>query len=168
MPLNSARREERFVSPLVVPLGQPRDQAALRAHFASLGSEDLRHRFCRAIKPASVRAYLMEAAAAHVASYGVYAATGDLAAACQLAPQGVDLEVGLSVLPAFRRQGLAAALLVRAMAHARERGHPGLIIHSLADNTAMLCLARRMGMTIQMLQGDADGRLSLRTEAREG
>ena len=109
----------------------------------------------------------MEAAGAGTASYGIYDGARSLTAACQLAPQGIDLEVGLSVLPAFRRRGLAAALLDRAMTHARDRGHAALIIHSLADNVAMLRLARRMGMTIQILQGDADGRLSLRTEALE-
>jgi len=37
-----------------------------------------------------------------------------------------------------------------------------MVIHCLAGNTPMLSLARRLGMTIEMSRGEADGRLKLR------
>ena len=75
---------------------------------------------------------------------------------------GYDLEAGLSVIEPYRRKGLAAALLCRAARYARSRGLKTLDIHCLAENTPMLSLARRLGMTIEMSQSEADGRLKLR------
>ena len=66
------------------------------------------------------------------------------------------------LLNLYRRKGLAAALLCRAARYARSRGLKSLDIHCLAENTPMLSLARRLGMTIEMSQSEADGRLKLR------
>ena len=46
--------------------------------------------------------------------------------------------------------------------HRRSDGLKALLIHSLADNSPMLSLARRVGMTVEILRGEADGRLTVR------
>ena len=149
----------------IVLLHLPRDRQALEAHFAALDSEDLRYRFCGSIKPGALTHYLDQLTRPDVPSFGIFAADTALIAVCQLGQSGGELEVGVSVLPAFRRKGLAKALLDYSARHARERGLRTLLIHTLMDNTPMLTLARRMGMRIEMLDGEADGRLRLRADA---
>ncbi len=148
----------------IVPLHLPRDRQALEAHFAALDSEDLRYRFCGSIKPGGFTHYLDQLTRPDVPSFGIFAADTTLLAVCQVGQSGGQLEVGVSVLPAFRRKGLARALLEYSARHARQRGLRTLLIHTLMDNTPMLTLARRMGMRIEMLEGEADGRLRLRAD----
>src|SRR5664279_1828394 len=149
----------------VVPLVLPRDRPAMEFHFAALDGEDLRYRFCGSIKPQSVTRYLDRLRGSGVDSFGIFNSRLALVAVSQLAPSTGDLEVAISVLPDFRRSGFATALLEHSAGYARERGLTGLVIHTLADNTPMLSLARRIGMNVRMLKGDADGRLRLRADA---
>jgi GNAT superfamily N-acetyltransferase len=150
----------------IVPLYLSRDRLALETHFAALDSEDLRYRFCGSIKPAGVIHYLDQLTAAH--SYGIFNSSLALVAVCQLAQSAGDLEVGISVLTPFRRKGFAMALLDHSARYAQARGLKGLTIHSLADNTPMLSLARRIGMSVEILEGEADGRLRLRADTISG
>jgi GNAT superfamily N-acetyltransferase len=150
----------------IVPLYLSRDRLALETHFAALDSEDLRYRFCGSIKPAGVIHYLDQLTAAH--SYGIFNSSLALVAVCQLAQSAGDLEVGISVLTPFRRKGYAMALLDQSARYARARGLKALTIHSLADNTPMLSLARRIGMSVEILEGEADGRLRLRADTISG
>jgi GNAT superfamily N-acetyltransferase len=146
----------------VVRLSLPHDRRALEAHFAALSADDLANRFCHSIKPEAVSKYLDQWSAARISSYGIFNPDGALVAVSQLAQSEEDLEVGLSVLPAYRRKGLAMALLFRSASHARARGLKGLIIHCLTQNLPMLSLAQRIGMTVEISNGEGDGRLTLR------
>lgn len=148
----------------IVSLQLPRDRRALEVHFAKLESEDLRFRFCGSIKPAVLEQYLDQLSGPDVASFGIFDAERVLIAVCQIGQAGADLEVGVSVLSAFRRQGFAKALLEHSVSHARVRGLRSLLIHTLMDNTPMLSLARGLGMSVEMLNGEADGRLRLRAD----
>ena len=140
----------------------PRDRFALETHFAALGTEDLCNRFGHSIKPEAVTKYLDQWSAAGIPSYGIFDPDGGLIAVSQLAQSADELEVGLSVLPTYRRKGLALALLNRCARYARTRGLKSLIIHCLTDNLPMLSLARRIGMTIEISNGETDGHLTLR------
>jgi RimJ/RimL family protein N-acetyltransferase len=55
-------------------------------------------------------------------------------------------ELGLSVLPAHRRLGVGGALFKRAVAHARNRCIPRLLLHCLTESTPIMRMARRFGM----------------------
>jgi GNAT superfamily N-acetyltransferase len=147
----------------IVPLYLPRDRLVLETHFAALGVEDLRNRFCGSIRPEIVGQYIERLSATGVPSYGIFNPGHALVAVCQLGQSEHGLEVGLTVLPAYRRQGLAKALLGRCASYARARGSKALIIHCQADNIPMLTLARRIGMHVETSHGDADGRLTLRS-----
>jgi GNAT superfamily N-acetyltransferase len=146
----------------IVRLSLPRDRFALEAHFAALGTEDLCNRFCYPVKPEAMAKYLDQWSAAGIPSYGIFNPDRALIAVGQLAQSEKELEVGLSVLPTYRRKGLALALLYRSASYARARGLKALIIHCLTDNIPMLSLARRIGMTIEISNGEADGHLTLR------
>ena len=134
----------------IVPLCPPRDRLALDTHFASLESEDLRYRFCGSIRSAGVMKYLDHLNGTTVHSCGIFNSSLALVAVCQLAQSAGDLEVGISVLTPFRRKGFAMALLAHSARYARARGLKALTIHSLADNTPMLSLARRIGMSVEI------------------
>jgi GNAT superfamily N-acetyltransferase len=140
----------------------PCDRFALETHFAALGTEDLSNRFCHSVKPESVAKYLDQWSAAGIPSYGIFNPDRSLIAVAQLAQSEEELEVGLSVLPTYRRNGLALALLYRSASYARARGLKALSIHCLANNMPMLSLARRIGMTVEISSGEADGHVTLR------
>jgi GNAT superfamily N-acetyltransferase len=156
---------EQFTPPVIVPLHPVRDRPALDRHFAALRREDLRYRFGGSTKPAAVSRYLDQWSAASIPSYGIFNTERELVAWCQLGRSGYDLEVGLTVVPAYRRQGFGRALLDRAVSYGRAQGLSRLVVHSLADNAPMLSLARRIGMTVEILLGEADGRLILHAAA---
>jgi GNAT superfamily N-acetyltransferase len=147
---------------VIIPLYLPRDRLALESHFAALGTSDIRNRFCGSIGPEIVSRYIDQLSVTGVPLYGVFNPGHTLVAVCQLGQSGRDLEVGLTVLPSCRRQGLARALLRRSASYARARGLEALVIHCLADNTPMLSLARRIGMRVENSYGEVDGRLRLR------
>lgn len=70
-------------------------------------------------------------------------------------------EFGVSVLSNGRGQGIGTALLARASVHARNTGIKMLFIHCLAHNKAMMRIARKAGMHVDLDHGDADARLRL-------
>jgi GNAT superfamily N-acetyltransferase len=146
----------------IIPLYLPRDRLALESHFAALGIEDLRNRFCGSIRPEIVSQYIDQLSVTGVPTYGIFNPGHAIVAVCQLGQSERDLEVGLTVLPTYRRQGLARALLSRSASYARARGLKALVIHCLADNTPMLSLARRIGMRVENSHGEVDGCLTLR------
>jgi GNAT superfamily N-acetyltransferase len=74
-------------------------------------------------------------------------------------------EVGVSVLPAHRGQGMGRALLECAVAHARSRGMRRLWMQFLPGNAAIIGLARRLGMRIVSCGLDACAELELPASA---
>jgi len=155
-------------SPAIVPLDPARDRRALETHFASLNSEDLRYRFCGTMKPEGVAQFLDQISVTSTPCYGVFNGGLALVAVCQLERSGCNLEVGLTVLSAFRCKGFGKTLLHRSASYARARGLKSLNIHSLGDNTPMLSLARRIGMKVTIHSGAADGHLTLGAGTKKG
>src|SRR5207244_8585104 len=70
-------------------------------------------------------------------------------------------ELGVSVAIAHRGRGIGSALFLRASEHARNRRTMRLYMHCLAENAAMLTIARRTGMSIVVNAGEADAHLAL-------
>lgn len=70
-------------------------------------------------------------------------------------------EFGVSVLCSGRGQGVGTALLARASIHARNTGIKTLFVHCLANNKAMMHIARKAEMHVDLVHGDADARLRL-------
>jgi RimJ/RimL family protein N-acetyltransferase len=82
-------------------------------------------------------------------------------AVVHVALAGATAELGLSVLPGWRGNGNGDALLKRAVVWLRNRGILSVYVHCIAENAAMMRLARRNGMRIVYSGAETDGRLEL-------
>jgi GNAT superfamily N-acetyltransferase len=137
------------------------DRSALERHFLALGAEDRRLRFGIAIGDPAVADYVARIDFEHDAAFGVFDDDLVLLGVAHLARGGRHAELGVSVLPGQRGKGIGGALLERAHLHARNWGERALFMHCLAENGAMMHLARRQGMAIGMGGGEADAWLEL-------
>ena len=137
------------------------DCERLIRHFSRLEAEDLRLRFGYNIPPDSLRAYVEGIDFNRDAVFGVYDATFELRAVAHLGLVADTAELGLSVVPSARRQGLGLALLNRVVRRARTLGHRVLWTHCLRENDAMMKVARKAGMRIVIDSGEADAYLEL-------
>jgi RimJ/RimL family protein N-acetyltransferase len=137
-----------------------RDRSAVRAHFVALPADDRRLRFGSALATATIVDYVAGIHFARDAVFGLYDANGSLIGVAHVALGDDDAELGISILPGHRRRGAGSALFLRAVAHARQCNVSRVYIHCLAENAAMMHLARRSGMKIVVALGDADAYLA--------
>jgi GNAT superfamily N-acetyltransferase len=136
-------------------------RATLTAHFLALSLKDRVLRFGIPLAPGVIAAYVDRIDFIRDAVFGVRDDRQELVGVAHLALDGDLAEVGLSVLPAHRGRGLGSALFERAMAHARNRRVPRLIMHFLWSNAPILRIARRFRMSIVGHAGDVNARLEL-------
>lgn len=137
------------------------ERAALENHFLALNGEDRRLRFGSNISDDGLREYV---ARINFEQDGVFAVQDDelvLPAVIHVAFGDGSAELGLSVLPAFREQGLGNTLFARAVTHLRNRGMPEVYVHCLTENGAMMHLARKNNMSIVPAGSETDARLKL-------
>lgn len=147
-------------SPLTLRLGES-DRAALEAHFIALETEDRRLRFGSAIGDEGLRAYV---ARIDFERDGVFAVQGEdlrLLAVVHIAITETSAELGLSVLAGLRGTGLGSALFARAVMYLRNRGVREVFVHCIAQNAAMMHLARKHGMQVVYSGSESDARLAL-------
>lgn len=138
-----------------------RESAALIAHFLALPAEDRPLRLGSSLSSEGIAAYVDKIDFERDAVFVVHDDRLALVGVAHVA-FGDDLaELGLSVLPAYRGQGVGGALFERASAHTRNRSIPRLFMHCLKENAPIMRLARRFGMDIVTDLGDADAHLKL-------
>jgi GNAT superfamily N-acetyltransferase len=118
-------------------------------------------RFGISISDRGVRSYLARIDFERDAIFGVSDDQLRLAGAAHLARAGAHAELGISVLAGVRGRGIGGALLARAHTHARNWGVRTLFMHCLAENAAIMHLARKQGMQVVAAAGEADARLAL-------
>jgi GNAT superfamily N-acetyltransferase len=134
---------------------------ALRRHFLSLGAEDVRLRFGVTISTTAIVAYVDRIDFDADAVFGIHDDELALAGVAHVGFTGDMAELGVSVLPAHRGRGVGSALLARAADHVRNRFVTRLFMHCLAENAAMMHIARKLGMKICVDTGEADAFLKL-------
>lgn len=133
----------------------------LADHFLALDAEDRRLRFGVGLSDHGVRDYVERIDFDRDAVFGIFDDEMRLAGIGHLARGDGFAELGVSVLPECRGQGMGGALLARALTHARNWGVPTLFMHCLSENAAMMHLARKQGMRIAAQRGEADAYLEL-------
>ncbi|HEY5897091.1 MAG TPA: GNAT family N-acetyltransferase [Burkholderiales bacterium] len=137
------------------------DRPALERHLLALEGEDRRLRFGSPMADVAVQRYVAGINFETDAVFGVFNDELELLAAAHLARAREYAELGVSVLPGQRNRGLGAALLARAVMHARNWAVGELFMHCLKENTAMMHLARKQEMRIVTECGEADAWLKL-------
>ena len=133
----------------------------LARHFLSLGAEDVRLRFGSMLSAPAIEEYVARIDFERDAVFGVHDEDLLLVGVAHVAFTDDVAELGISVLAAHRGRGIGGALLARASEHARNRFVNRLYMHCLAENTAMMRLARRREMKICVDAGEANAFLSL-------
>ena len=137
------------------------DRPALEAHFLALDPEDRRLRFGVALSDYGVHAYVEGMNFERDAIFGVIDHAMQLLGAAHLARSEGHAELGISVRQGQRGRGIGGALLARAHMHTRNWGIRALFMHCLAENGAMMHLARMQNMEIVAKSGEADAWLKL-------
>lgn len=129
-------------------------RSIITAHFMALSVRDRYLRFSTAASPHLVTRYVDTIDFERDVVLGVRDSTirleerGALVGVAHTAFEGDVAEFGVSVLPAHRGQGLAGAMLDRAVALARSRGMRRLWMQFLAHNVPITRIARKIGMRI--------------------
>lgn len=137
------------------------ERPALERHFLALDGEDRRLRFGASLKDDALRAYVGRIDFERDALFGVFDDALAVIGAAHVARDRGQAELGVSVLPAHRGRGVGGALLARAHLRARNWGVRALFMHCLAENGAMMHIARKQGMDILAESGEADAWLKL-------
>ena len=136
-------------------------RGALLTHFLALGADDRRLRFGVGLSDHGIGEYVERIDFDRDAVFGVFDDEMRLAGVGHVARGDGFAELGVSVLTEFRGKGMGGALLGRAHTHARNWGVPTLFMHCLAENAAMMHLARKQGMRIVAEHGEAEAYLEL-------
>lgn len=146
--------------PLPIRLG-PADRAAITRHFLALGEDDRRLRFGASLSDDAVRMLEERIDFDRDEIFGIAGDDLRLEAVVHVAFYPGKAELGLSVLPGARGRGLGNALFSRAVMHLVNRGVREVFVHCLAENGAMMHLARRNGMRVVHDGGETDAWLAL-------
>lgn len=144
----------------ILPLG-PSHRPALLSHFLALEPESMRLRFGHQPSREWLEGYIERLDFNRDALLGVFDEQLALVGVVHLAIIGDMAEIGVSVLGSQRGQGMGQALFDRAADHARNKAITTLFTHCLAENGAMMAIARRNGMAVVRDAGEAEAYLTL-------
>ena len=151
---------------------RPGDAAAYAELVARSGADDLRMRFGTLVRRLPARDLARYTQIDYDREMAFVAENGDgILGEVRLFSyaDGETAEFAVLVRSDVQRRGLGRALLQKAIAHARARGSATLIGQISAGNEAMLALARRCGMEVELAPGAslAVAHLDLRPRAPE-
>ena len=154
-----------MIRPAIIPALTVRlrasDRAALLDHFVSLDPEDRRLRFGAPLKDEPIAEYVKRLHFARDHVFAVHDGAMKLLAVVHVAFGDGTAELGLSVLPEARNQGLGTALFERAVMHLRNRGIPKAFMHCLSENGAMMHIARKLHMRVVPCGNETDAHIRL-------
>jgi len=125
-------------------------------HLLALDPEDRHLRFAHMLSDDGIRRYVE---GIDLTRDAVFVVTGiDLAiiGVAHLAREDGHAQLGISVLPQSRGQGIGGALLARCGARARNWGMRVMFMNCLVENAAMMHLARKQGLRIAVSGAEAE------------
>jgi GNAT superfamily N-acetyltransferase len=148
----------------------PRHRPHILAHLLALEPVDRYLRFGYSAGDSQVGHYVDQIDFERDEVFGIFNRRLEVVAMAHLASLGSAgrdasrAEFGVSVLARARGRGWGARLFERAVLHARNRGVDTLMIHALADNSAMLHIVRQAGAHVELEGPDATAHLALPRE----
>jgi GNAT superfamily N-acetyltransferase len=152
----------------VVPIRSlgPRHGERIAQHLKALDRQDRYLRFGYAATDEHIQRYVDGLDFARDDIFGIYNRKLELIAMAHLAfaPEPAHpscAEFGVSVLKKARGRGLGTRLFLRAAVRARNEGVQMLLIHALAENTAMIQIARKSGAVLERAGSETDAYLRL-------
>lgn len=137
------------------------DEKRLALHLSALQGEDRRLRFGGVVTDDYIKQYVKGSFNSESMWFGIDHIDGTLVAACHVAVQNGDAELGCSVDPTFRNQGLAQVMFDRAVTWLRTKGITEVFMHCLSENGAMKHIARKNDMTVISEQGESDANVHI-------
>ncbi len=153
-----------FTGPMIVRV-TAEYQHKLSEHLLSLNDGDRYLRFGHTIRDEAIENYVQGIDLDFDDVFAVLDSNLQVAAMAHVAydrePAKNVAEFGVSVDAAHRGKRYAYSLLHRSIVHARAREVSRFFIHALAQNSPMIALARKVGMTIDMNGDEANGYLLL-------
>lgn len=152
-----------------------RDRRRLLMHFLALNDNDRYLRFGSMLSDELITKYVQMINFARDSVFGVYDGNFKLVGVGHLAFAPRDVlpvvsdattkervaEFGVSVSSSARGMGVGSKLFERAAIHCRNADVDTLYIHCLASNQTMIHIAKKAGMEIFRLHGEADAYLKL-------
>ena len=147
--------------PIIVSRLTPHDRAALARHFLCLGPEDRRLRFGSSLADAGLRAFVRSLNFNRDEFHAVRNAELRILGLVHIARGPGMPELGLSLVESVRGQGIGNALFAHAVQRLRVLGDREVYVRCIAENDAMMHLARKHGMEIVMDGGDTEATLKL-------
>jgi GNAT superfamily N-acetyltransferase len=145
----------------------PADRGTLLDHFTALGSADRRLRFGAYVSNTVLEEYVERLDFAHDGLFAVQDDHLSLIAVVHIACAAEPCELGLSVSDGHRGQGYGSLLMNRALVFLRNRGTRTVFVHCLAENAAMMHLARKNRMRLTHAGSESDGHLELQPATAE-
>ncbi len=144
----------------------PNHRERLRKHLLALETADRFLRFGYVATDQQISAYVDRLDFINDAVFGVFNRRLHIVAMAHLAicksangpPVG---DFGVSVAPSLRGHGIGGRLYERAALHARNEGVEVLQIQALAENAAMLAIARKRGATVHRHGSESEAYLKL-------
>jgi len=137
------------------------ERPQLLTDLLALDAEDRRLRFAHALSDDGVRHYVEGIDLSRDAVFVVTDANLAIIGAAHLALEAGHAQLGMSVLPQSRGQGIGGALLVRCAARARNWGVRVMFMNCLVENAAMMHLARKQGLKIAVSGAEAEAFVQL-------
>src|SRR6201989_824723 len=116
----------------------PIERPQLLTHLLALDAEGRRLRFANALSDDGVRNYVEGIDLSRDAVFVVTDVNLAIVGAAHLAREDKAAELGISVLPRSRRQGIGGGLLARCAARARNWGVRVMFMNCLVENAAMM------------------------------
>jgi len=124
------------------------ERPQLLTHLLALDAEDRHLRFAHVLSDDGVRRYVEGIDMTRDAVFVVTDTDLAIIGAAHLAREDGHAELGISVLPQSRGQGIGGALLARCAARGRNWGMRVMFMNCLVENAAMMHLARKQGLKI--------------------
>jgi RimJ/RimL family protein N-acetyltransferase len=139
-------------------------------HLQALSPEDRTLRFGAAANDAALERYVDSIDFTRDTVFGLFEPEAALLGVAHLAlgRDGAAAELGLSVTQQRRGAGYGYALLSISASHAGRLGLRRLYLHCLAENSVMIHLARKAGMTVVREHAEAGAHLALQPQAPHG